>query len=149
MNNPIMHPSWDDHGYQLQRLKAGDDKAKYLIYHYHYTEVFQLACALLRNQEIAEEVTSYMFNELWKYGDRIKSYPAIKPFLFIKTRFACHEYLKTLDEALPVFVQVLPPFDETFISDMADHTDTYQFYVNEAGMIRKLNANELINKIKD
>ncbi|PUZ30063.1 RNA polymerase sigma-70 factor, ECF subfamily [Chitinophaga costaii] len=81
----------------IQQLKAGNATAFAHIYEQHRTHVFAYAMHLLKNHEMAEDITQEVFMKLW--NDRASLRPDTEhlgPLLSVMTKHRCFdEFRKT------------------------------------------------------
>ncbi|HEY4936311.1 MAG TPA: RNA polymerase sigma-70 factor [Puia sp.] len=99
--------------YDLQiRLSAGDQIALKALYDRYSSKLFQLAFAIVRSKEMAEEVVEDVFIKVWKKRIQLGRIENFTFYLYVMTKNCSRDYLRkygnkksiNLDEvALPFY----------------------------------------------
>ena len=107
--------------YDLQnRLTIGDQTALKTLYDRYSTKLFQLAFAIVRSKEMAEEVVEDVFIKVWKKREQVGKIENFTFYLYVMTKNSSRDYLRkygnkkiiNLDEvALPFYRLDITPED--------------------------------------
>lgn len=79
----------------LQKLAAGEQSAFQFIFNQHYRALCYFAFTIVDNEQEAEDLVQETFSKLWDKRGDFKSATNIKAFLFIATKNACLNFLKS------------------------------------------------------
>ena len=79
----------------INQLKAGDRKAFDSVYRYYSRSLQHFAFSYVKDRGLAEEVVSDIMLKLWNNRMQIKNRSQIKAFLYIATKNACIDRVRT------------------------------------------------------
>ncbi len=117
----------------LQQIAAGDKTAFTKLFHEFSPFVLDIAVMLLHDRDLAEDTVQDLFLKLWLKREQLPEIKNIKNWLFILTRNACKNVLRSLaraDKKAEGYMDRLPDFvDESDERLSADH---YQALVGQA-----------------
>ena len=114
---PFSLIDWQDIQY---RMADDDQEALKTLYDHYNTRLFELAYAIVRSKEMAEEVVGDVFIRVWQKRTRIRSIENLAFYLYVMTRNSSRSYLRkygqkrflNLDElALPLYQIEATPED--------------------------------------
>lgn len=78
----------------LRRLQSGDSRGfRWLFDHYHH-KVFSYALRLVKNRQVAEELTSDVFLKLWEKRSRIQTEGSLQQLLLTIARGLAIDHLR-------------------------------------------------------
>ena len=80
----------------IQHLIAGDLEAFRCVYDRHYSKVYGYCLNLVKNQEVAEEITSDVFMKLWQKREQLVEEGSLQNLLFLFTKGLCIDYLRRM-----------------------------------------------------
>lgn len=86
----------------LTNLVEGDQQSLWYFHEKYHAKVYRYTFTLVRNREVAEEITSDVFVRIWKKRAIIKIEKGIDHLLFKITKDFCRDYLRKMarDKAL-------------------------------------------------
>jgi RNA polymerase sigma-70 factor (ECF subfamily) len=79
----------------IKGLKKGDAKAFAYIYKLHYQPLCYFAWQLIGDKEDATDVVAEVFIKIWERRQQFDALSSVKAFLYIATRNACFDFLKS------------------------------------------------------
>ncbi|TWF45694.1 RNA polymerase sigma-70 factor (ECF subfamily) [Chitinophaga polysaccharea] len=79
----------------LQKLAAGEQSAFQFLFNQHYRALCYFANSIVANDQEAEDLVQESFSKLWNKRTDFKTAANIKAFLFIATKNACLNFLKS------------------------------------------------------
>jgi len=79
----------------LKNLAAGEQSAFQFLFHQHYKALCYFANSIVQDTQEAEDLVQESFSKLWHKRADFQSASAIKAFLFIATKNACLNFLKS------------------------------------------------------
>ncbi|NLU93040.1 RNA polymerase sigma-70 factor [Chitinophaga sp. Ak27] len=79
----------------LQKLAAGEQSAFQFLFNQHYKALCYFANSIVANDQEAEDLVQESFSKLWNKRTDFKTAANIKAFLFIATKNACLNFLKS------------------------------------------------------
>lgn len=79
----------------LQKLAAGEPSAFQFLFNQHYKALCYFANSIVANDQEAEDLVQESFSKLWNKRTDFKTAANIKAFLFIATKNACLNFLKS------------------------------------------------------
>lgn len=79
----------------LQKLAAGEQSAFQFLFNQHYKALCYFANSIVANNQEAEDLVQESFSKLWNKRTDFKTAANIKAFLFIVTKNACLNFLKS------------------------------------------------------
>jgi len=94
------------------RMAEDDQEALRVLYDHYNKRLFELAYAIVRSKEMAEEVVGDVFIQVWQKRKRVRTVENFSFYLYVMTRNSSRSYLRKygrkklldLDElALPFF----------------------------------------------
>lgn len=89
MTSPCSHTNIVD------SLNNGQQQALDGLFTQYYRALVYFAMRIIKNQEEAEDIVIESFSKLWNNRERMESVQNIKGFLYLTTRNACVDYLRT------------------------------------------------------
>ena len=106
---------------EVQNRMADDDQeALRLLYDHYNKRLFELAYAIVRSKEMAEEVVGDVFIQVWQKRKRIRTVENFAFYLYVMTRNGSRSYLRKYghkkflgldDPALPLYQIDVSPED--------------------------------------
>ena len=101
----------------LKKLQNGQEEALTHIFHLYNRSLLYFALQYVKTTEVAEEIVSDVFVKVWKLRADFHELEKLKAFLYISTKNACLNHLKT-----PYIQQKKINIDEceAFLSDDSD-----------------------------
>jgi len=75
---------------------AGDRKAYEKVYKHHYLPIYNFANGIVKNDQEAKDIAMEAFIKLWGQRDKFKDRENVKAFLWVITRNACFDYLRSI-----------------------------------------------------
>ncbi|MEI3797322.1 MULTISPECIES: RNA polymerase sigma factor [unclassified Chitinophaga] len=79
----------------LQKFAGGEQSAFQFIFNQHYKALCYFAFTIVADEQEAEDLVQETFSKLWDKRGDFKSATNIKAFLFIATKNACLNFLKS------------------------------------------------------
>ena len=116
--------------YDLQiRLAEGDQIALKTLYDRYSTKLFQLAFAIVRSKEMAEEVVEDVFIKVWKKRVQLGRIENFTFYLYVMTKNCSRDYLRkygnkksiNLDEVALPFYRVDTTPEDLMITEEVIH----------------------------
>jgi RNA polymerase sigma-70 factor (ECF subfamily) len=77
-----------------QRISDDDQEALQTLYNHYNKRLFQLAYAIVRSKETAEEVVGDVFIQVWRKRVRIRSLENFSFYLYVMTKNISRSYLR-------------------------------------------------------
>ena len=78
----------------LERIARSSDEAAYReLYYTYYPSLFRFATSLLHEEQLAEEVVSDVFINIWKGRESLTSIRNLRVYLFVAVKNLCHRTL--------------------------------------------------------
>jgi len=71
----------------IARIAQGDKAAMHVLYGRHHVRVFRFGLRLVRNEEIAEDLISEVFLDVWRQAGKFEGRSAVSTWLLGITRF--------------------------------------------------------------
>lgn len=110
--------------YLQSRIAAGDEQAYRELFTTHYNKLTSFALAFVKSKELAEEVVSDVFINIWRRRDKITEISNLKLYLYVSARNISINYLRSLNRQVSqeideVEVELQSPFnnpEEAFIT---------------------------------
>lgn len=118
----------------LLHLQQGDKKAFELLYDRHYISVFVFARRFVTDQQAAEDISTEIFLKLWDRLTDFDSLPAIRSFLYISTRNACLNHIRSLHRRSTQQEQweyLLKQYPDEVLPELQLQADVYQHIYEE------------------
>lgn len=109
------------------RMAEDDQEALKVLYDHYNRRLFELAYAIVRSKEMAEEVVGDVFIQVWQKRKRIRTVENFAFYLYVMTRNSSRSYLRkygqkkflNLDElALPLYQIDATPEDLLISAEM-------------------------------
>lgn len=79
----------------LQKFAAGEQSAFRFIFNQHYQPLCYFAFTIVEDTQEAEDLVQETFSKLWNKRGDFQSTSSIKAFLFIATKNACFNFIKS------------------------------------------------------
>jgi len=90
----------DRTSYLLEQIARSSDEAAYReLYYTYYPSLFRFATTLLHEEQLAEEVVSDVFINIWKGRESLTSVRNLRVYLFVAVKNLCHRALTRRGEA--------------------------------------------------
>ncbi len=110
--------------YLQSRIAAGDEQAYRELFTFYYSKLYRFALSFLKNSELAEEVVSDVFINIWRRREKITEIANLKLYLYVSAKNISFNYLNTLnrqsmEQLEDVDVEIQSPFvdpEEAFIT---------------------------------
>jgi RNA polymerase sigma-70 factor (ECF subfamily) len=102
----------------LSRVATGDKTAMHILFSNHHVPVYRFVLRRLRDQALAEDVTSEVFLDVWRHAGRFEGRSTVSTWILAIARH------KALTAARPRRNQL--PFDESMVEtdgNAAEHPD--------------------------
>ncbi len=122
----------------LQQIAEGSKKAFETIYNQHYISVFYFTKRFVPDIQAAEDITTETFMKLWEKLKNFESLQAIKSFLYISTKNACLNLLRSEQRQSMHQKQLSYLLTEEMEDAMAQHKVTARIYQYIYDEIEKL-----------
>ena len=71
----------------ISRIAQGDRLAMQVLYGRHHVRVFRFGLRLVRNEQIAEDLISEVFLDVWRQAGKFEGRSAVSTWLLAITRF--------------------------------------------------------------
>jgi len=101
----------------IQELSKGNERALKQLFLRFEKPVSVFVYQLVKNREVTEEITGDVFMKVWDKRQDFESVQKLRSFLYVASRDACYNYLKTTKEVL-VMEEPLE-----FIGDLSSQED--------------------------
>ena len=115
----------------VERLAAGDKAAMRAIFNAHHLRVFRFVVRLIGREDVAEDVVTEVFLDLWRQAAQFEQRSSLSTWLLAIARNKAYSALRRRqDEQL----------DEGFAAAIPDHDDTPDIHaqkVNKAAILRQ------------
>ncbi len=79
----------------LRKLQGGQEEALTDIFHLYNRSLLYFALQYVKTREVAEEIVSDVFVKVWRLREDFYEIEKLKAFLYISTKNACLNHLKT------------------------------------------------------
>jgi RNA polymerase sigma-70 factor (ECF subfamily) len=80
--------------YLLERIARSSDEAAYReLFYTYYPSLFRFATTLLHEEQLAEEIVSDVFINIWKGRESLTSIRNLRVYLFVAVKNLCHRAL--------------------------------------------------------
>ena len=90
----------DRTSYLLEQIARSSDEAAYReLYYTCYPSLFRFATTLLHEEQLAEEVVSDVFINIWKGRESLTSVRNLRVYLFVAVKNLCHRALTRRGDA--------------------------------------------------
>lgn len=118
----------------LQQFAAGDQSAFGFIFGQHYKALCYFAYNIVSNDQEAQDLVQEAFSKLWDKRTNFRSAANIKAFLFISTKNACLNFLKSRERL------TLKEKEFTYLQPEAENADLTSFdpVLSEAEILQQL-----------
>jgi RNA polymerase sigma-70 factor (ECF subfamily) len=83
----------------IARIASGDRLAMQVLYGRHHVRVFRFALRLVRNEQIAEDLISEVFLDVWRQAGKFEGRSAVSTWLLAITRFKALSALRKRKDA--------------------------------------------------
>jgi RNA polymerase sigma-70 factor, ECF subfamily len=83
----------------IAQIAAGDRLAMQVLYGRHHVRVFRFALRLVRNEQIAEDLISEVFFDVWRQANKFEGRSAVGTWLLAITRFKALSALRKRKDA--------------------------------------------------
>ncbi|MGB3864680.1 MAG: sigma-70 family RNA polymerase sigma factor [Xanthobacteraceae bacterium] len=83
----------------IARIAQGDKTAMQVLYGRHHVRVFRFGLRLVRNEQLAEDLISEVFLDVWRQAGRFEGRSAVSTWLLGITRFKALSALRRRTEA--------------------------------------------------
>lgn len=85
--------------YLLEQIARSSDEGAYReIFYTYYPSLFRFATSLLHEEQLAEEVVSDVFINIWKGRDSLTSIRNLRLYLFVAVKNLCHRALSRMGD---------------------------------------------------
>jgi RNA polymerase sigma-70 factor (family 1) len=89
--------NWDDIA-QLKKSIANDDQLAYRqLFILFYSKLFRFVLGFIKNKELAEEIVSDVFINIWRRRANLEEIANLKLYLYVSAKNITINYLKKLD----------------------------------------------------
>jgi RNA polymerase sigma-70 factor (ECF subfamily) len=117
----------------IQRIKDDDAKALIILFERYFSALCRFACRFVKNANLAEEVVSDVFLNIWLKKEKIQIKINLKTYLYTAVRNQSLNYVKKNKIYLEEIETVVK---ENKISDLdADKSITYEELKNEIDIL--------------
>jgi RNA polymerase sigma-70 factor (ECF subfamily) len=82
----------------IARIAQGDRLAMQVLYPRHHVRVFRFGLRLVRNQQVAEDLISEVFLDVWRQAGKFEGRSAVSTWLLAITRFKALSALRRRKE---------------------------------------------------
>ncbi|WP_276485748.1 RNA polymerase sigma-70 factor [Paraflavitalea pollutisoli] len=98
----------------------------------NYRALVYYAYQLTRNDQVSEDIVSETFSKLWLLRQNFDSLPSIRAFLYVTTRNACYDHLRSEEIHNRIHKEILYT-SEYYISEMQkdDYDMMYAEYIQQ------------------
>jgi len=83
----------------IARIARGDRAAMQVLYGRHHVRVFRFGLRLVRNEQLAEELISDVFLDVWRQAGKFEGRSAVSTWLLAITRFKALSALRRRTDA--------------------------------------------------
>ena len=83
----------------IARIAQGDRLAMQVLYARHHVKVFRFALRLVRNEQVAEDLISEVFLDVWRQAGKFEGRSAVSTWLLAITRFKALSALRKRKDA--------------------------------------------------
>ncbi|PZA13264.1 RNA polymerase subunit sigma [Rhodopseudomonas palustris] len=83
----------------IARIAQGDRVAMQVLYGRHHVKVFRFGLRLVRNEQIAEDLISEVFLDVWRQAGKFEGRSAVSTWLLAITRFKALSALRRRKDA--------------------------------------------------
>jgi RNA polymerase sigma-70 factor (ECF subfamily) len=83
----------------IARIASGDRSAMQVFYGRHHVRVYRFALRLVRNEQVAEDLISEVFLDVWRQAGRFEGRSAVSTWLLAITRFKALSGLRKRKDA--------------------------------------------------
>ena len=83
----------------IARIAQGDRVAMQVLYARHHVKVFRFALRLVRNEQVAEDLISEVFLDVWRQAGRFEGRAAVSTWILAITRFKALSALRKRTDA--------------------------------------------------
>ncbi|RJF74277.1 sigma-70 family RNA polymerase sigma factor [Rhodopseudomonas palustris] len=83
----------------IARIAQGDRMAMQVLYGRHHVRVFRFGLRLVRNEQIAEELISEVFLDVWRQAGKFEGRSSVSTWLLAITRFKALSALRRRKDA--------------------------------------------------
>jgi RNA polymerase sigma-70 factor (ECF subfamily) len=85
----------------ITRIAAGDRLAMQLLYMRHHVRIYRFVMRLVRDQELAEDLISEVFLDVWRQADKFQARSAVSTWILSIARFkALSSFKRHVEEKL-------------------------------------------------
>ena len=117
----------------FRRIKSEDAKALKTLFERYFSALCRFACRIVKNANLAEEVVSDVFLNIWIKKKKIEIKINLKTYLFTAVRNQSLNYIK---KNRMYFEEIETVVRENTNSDLdADKSITYEELKNEVGIL--------------
>jgi RNA polymerase sigma-70 factor, ECF subfamily len=78
----------------IARIAQGDRLAMQVLYGRHHVRVFRFGLRLVRNEQVAEDLISEVFLDVWRQAGKFEGRSAVSTWLLAITRFKALSVLR-------------------------------------------------------
>jgi RNA polymerase sigma-70 factor (ECF subfamily) len=93
----VVHATSDD--ILIARIAQGDRLAMQVLYGRHHVRVFRFGLRLVRDEQIAEDLISEVFLDVWRQAGKFEGRSAVSTWLLAITRFKAWSALRKRKDA--------------------------------------------------
>lgn len=110
----------------VRNIKGGDMRSFDVLFERYYPLICTFAFKMLRDREMADDITQDIFMKLWLYRSNLDPNQSVKSMLFTMTRNKCLDYFRSKREALKNLVPLVGEDlqDSTAADDSVDLHET-------------------------
>lgn len=115
----------------VERLAAGDKAAMRAIFNAHHLRVFRFVVRLIGREDVAEDVVTEVFLDLWRQAGQFEQRSSLSTWLLAMARNKAYSALRRRREE---------QLDEGFAEAIPDHDDTPEIHaqkINKAAIMRQ------------
>lgn len=110
----------------VSNIRKGDIKSFDILFERCYPVLFTFALKMLKDRELAEDITQECFIKFWLYRDRLNPELPVKNMLYKIVRNSCLDYFRSKKEVLKTLVSSLgtEPSDSIKADEMLFYHET-------------------------
>ena len=99
----------------LRNIACGDRSAMHMLFKRYRQRVFRFAFRLARNRDLAQDISSQVFLDVWRFAHRFESRSRVSTWLLSIAKFKTFNAMRR---------KIHQSIDEADLSDVADTSDT-------------------------
>lgn len=120
---------------QLAAAFRGEEKAARsamnVLWKNHYKPLVFFANQLIRNDLMAEDIASETFTKFWQLRQNFDNMPGIRAFLYVTTRNACYDHLRSQEIHARIHKDILYTSDQVAEMKKDDFDMMYAEYMQQ------------------